>query len=109
MAKRQNIFIVSSDSVQGEGSFVKVRALKYGQSIAAGIEAEEQGGTVSVSMNRRVTEEIITNHVIEWDWVGDDDQPLPLPKDDPSVFAVLTVQEVAFLTEAITGTAEKKG
>jgi hypothetical protein len=129
MPKRQNIYTYNSEEVQGEGSWVKIRAMTYGrqkelreaaaeakalgQAVKSGgmtpeeMEAALQdGGAASklLSMN----DELLIELVYSWNWVDEDGEPLPLPEDEPEIIQGLTIQEMQFLSEAIKGNAGLK-
>jgi len=52
--------------------------------------------------------ELLKQHVIEWNWVDDEGEPLPQPKDDPEVIYQMTDDETKFLTEILSGEREAK-
>jgi hypothetical protein len=85
---------VASESVQGEGSWVEVKEIKYGEYKRARKLAAEGGG-------EELDEQMIRDHVAAWNWVDDDDNPMPLPSAQPSVIDDLTVLEKGFLITAI--------
>jgi len=47
-------------------------------------------------------------HVTDWNWVGDDGEPLPKPYEDDSVFDELTTDEVTFIINKLMGVDEAK-
>ena len=95
MGRRRSIRRVASDAVQGEGSWVEVKEIRYGEYKAARkIAASGQGG-------EDLDDQIIRDHVAAWNWVDDADVDLPLPSSDPSVIDSLTVIEKGFLITAI--------
>lgn len=105
MGRRRSIRRVASDVVQGEGSWVDVREIKYGDyknyrqmtTEAQTLEdpvAREQAGA---DLDGRV----ILDNVVAWNWVNDNDDPLSLPIEQPSVIDALTVKEKGFLITAI--------
>lgn len=102
MPKRLYIRTYNTEEVQGEGSFVKLRDRSYGKSkeIAAQVANmtdEEKAESVLQDMRDRI---------LEWNWVDDDGQPLPLPSEDPDLFDRLYEQEVQLLTKVIRGQVE---
>ncbi len=99
MAQRQAIYTIKSDAVQGEGSYVKMRAILYGEAKRLRRDIEGMDDDAKMAAN----EALLISHVVAWDWVDDEGQPLPIPKDDPAVLDRLTAQELAFLGEAISG------
>lgn len=95
MGRRRSIRRVASDVVQGEGSWVEVKEIRYGEYKAARKMAAE--GTAGDDLD----DQIIRDHVAAWNWVDDADQELPLPSADAKVIDALTVQEKGFLITAI--------
>ena len=95
---------VDSDEVQGEGSFVVLHAATLGEVIRA---QKAEGGAVD-SMEFGVA--LLKRLVVDWNWVDDEDKPLPKPKDDPDVIDGLPLQELTFLVGALglTELAEKQ-
>lgn len=106
MAKRQNVVTVPSDTVQGEGSWVKLRKLTVGEAktLARTAETLNGGGEVAIQM----TGEILASHIVGWDWVGTEGEPLPLPKDKPEIIDELTGEELNFLALALVGDQKKQ-
>ncbi len=120
MAKRQAILTFDSEDLQGQGSFVKIRMPAWGdikklrktEAILAAEEKEAEGNAHAVAdiADRRLalTEDLIVAHVVEWDWVDDEDNPLPRPKNSPEVLDQLTVTEIEFLAGAMGGNDEQE-
>jgi len=46
---------------------------------------------------------MLADHLLDWNWVDDEDNPLPLPKNDPSVIDELTSAESEFLANLLMG------
>jgi len=93
---------VDSTDVQGEGSFVIIKAptLEHVKSVqASGVDE----GSVNFGI------ELLKSLVIDWNWVDDDDNPLPKPTDDANVIDRLPIQELTFLINALdmAGLAKK--
>ena len=55
--------------------------------------------------------EFLAPFVLEWNWVDDDDEPLPQPKEDVGVLSSLMPDELNFIANAIGGGLDdqKKG
>jgi hypothetical protein len=102
MAKRlTSIVRVDTPEVQGEGSWVRVRRanveeMREKRNNPKEVDAFEMGVA------------LITRHAVDWNWVDDDDKPLPFPSEDPSVIEKLTDPEVAALGKAILGVDDLK-
>jgi hypothetical protein len=99
MAKRKHKLFrtVDSSEIQGDGSFVKFKnislndILKHSQGTNGKLSDDE-----AANMGLMVLDEMI----VEWDWVDDDDQLLPIPADNPGTVAGLPFQESSWLLEA---------
>jgi hypothetical protein len=106
MAKRKQTLRVASTEVQGAGSYVEFAPMTYGESKAVIAKADGLSDVEKVAFNER----LLTEKIMGWDWVDNDDNLLPLPKDDPTVFERLTSWEINFLNEAFRdGNSQKKG
>lgn len=45
----------------------------------------------------------LANHIVAWNWVGDDGQTLTLPSINNDVIGELTAEELGFIAEALAG------
>ena len=99
--KRRRVVRHASNEVQGEGSWVITAALNVAEMRAFRARAKEKDFDAF-----EVGVDVLRTHVYEWNWVGDDDGPLPQPKDDPTVIDILTDDEVEFLSGCIQGKEE---
>ena len=99
MAQRKHKLFRKVDSieVQGEGSYVVLCAMTYGDSKAYfnRITSDDK------SEQYQVGNELLIKMVHEWNWVDDDGKPLPLPKDDPSVLDSMPIEEIVFLSNEL--------
>lgn len=99
---------VDTAPMMGEGSFVRIRkpgfdalgnimalaslSVEDGKADLSGVTPETIAGVYS----------LLAETVVEWNWVDDDDQPLPQPGDDPEVFQrELNLDEVQYLIEQL--------
>ena len=104
MPKRRRVRRHASNEVQGEGSWAIVAALTVAEMRDFRKRADEEGFDAF-----ELGVEVLKTHVYEWNWVDDDGEPFPQPKDDPSVIDLLTDDEVEFLSAHIQGSeAEAK-
>ena len=102
--KRRRVRRHSSNEVQGEGSWVIVAALTVAEMREFRKRTDKKDFDAF-----ELGVEVLQTHVREWNWVDDDGQPFPQPKDDPSVIDLLTDEEVKFLSVLIQGSeAEAK-
>jgi hypothetical protein len=92
--------------LQGEGSFVTVRRMKYGEKKQFKAVVREEFRKTAGELGEGPLEDRICGHVIAWNWTDEEGKTLPLPKDDPEVLDRLTEEEVLFLTQAIMGSVE---
>lgn len=113
MPKRNNLMRVPSDEVQGEGSFVLLRRIRWETqqeaqmklAKAAGGEIGSNGEGVRVTteflqMNAEFTRDLLQQCVVDWNWVDDDGKEFPKPSD-PAAVGVLNVEEVQFIVRAL--------
>ena len=118
MAQRQGIIRVDASDVQGDGAYVVVRKLGYAQrQTATRMMADAFGGKLPQNLqgaditltseflagNDAYTRDLLTENVLEWDWVDDAGKKMPIPSADPDVIKKLTDDEVNFLARAIQG------
>lgn len=103
MPKRQNLRRFPSEEVQGEDSYVVVSRLTVGEAREADRlrKADDTDSFEAISKFYR-------DHVHAWNWVDDDGEPLPLPKDDPAVIDMLTDREFEFVAECLAGSEEER-
>lgn len=106
MARQLAVVTIPSDAVQGEGSWVKVRAITHGQ--AKELQRLAQAGDLAAI--QAASDPLLMAHIVDWNWADETGVPLPLPKNDPTVLDRLLEVETDFLGNAIgsTVTASKK-
>jgi hypothetical protein len=102
MPKRQSVKKHDSSEVQGEGSFVvttavKVKEIRKIRKHATDPEFDDFEGGI----------ELLAGHVIKWNWVDDDGDPLPSPVEDPKVIDELTNDESEYLVGLLMGGKEE--
>lgn len=105
MAKRRTaIREIKTTTLQGAGSFVKLRSLTVGEikKVRETREEIDDGEKFEVGLD------MIIEHLLGWNWVDDDGNPLPLPSEDPAVIDLLTDEECTFLAEKLIGKADSK-
>jgi hypothetical protein len=107
MAKRKHKKFrkIDSSEVQGEGSFVVIQSpgfdvlgdlLAVANIDANALENNDFSGLSSETVDGIFS--LLEKVVVEWDWVDDEDNPLPQPKEDPDVIRRETTQaEQSFL------------
>lgn len=89
MAQRlfKSRFTVASDEVQGEGSHVVFQRATWG--IIQSVNTD--GDSAGVALLRAV--------IVDWDWVDDDGNPLPLPSADPQILDRIPQVELDWLLD----------
>ena len=98
MPKRKRLQRYPSDEIQGEGSWVIVGRLTVEEMRAIRkVRAGEDPDLFELGVD------MLKSNVKEWNWVDDEDEPLPQPKDDPTIIDKLSDPESTFLTECIQG------
>lgn len=104
MSTRKSTFQVSSDVVQGEGSYVLFHQLSFGTVMEA---VQKQGATANPASDKEFTQKLLRDAIIEWNWVDDSGAPLPTPAKGLAIENLLT-SEIMWLVEQITGKAQAK-
>jgi len=136
MAKRQRTRRVTP-TVQGVDSFVEIRELTVGEAKvfqrererldakqrrlqaqraqlqeAADLngEAAEMDAQIAdlIEEVNQTANKALAEMVIAWDWVDDDDNPLPQPHNNPDVLDLLIPSEVEFIVDALKGEGDEK-
>lgn len=107
MSKRETTRKVRSSEVQGSGSFVvfkkiRVKDMREIQESYANIEEDDSEASM------KLTTDLLKDYLIEWNWCDENQEPLPLPAEDPDVIENLTDEELLFLSENITGSKNRK-
>lgn len=108
MPKRQNTFRLASEVVQGEGSYVVLRAMPYGvlrEVLGKAETLDAQNPLVEMRMTDALAERIINDCVAEWNWVDDQDQALPTPQQGLRI-EQLTTDEVGFIVQSLMKRAQ---
>jgi hypothetical protein len=119
MPQRQNTLRLETPQLQGDGSFVTLRRLSWErQQEAQRLLAEGNGGTLPrdgaemsvtaefLRTNEAWTREILAESVINWNWVDDAGQPMPLPVDGG--IPLLSLDEVLFLLRTLQPSREQQ-
>lgn len=94
MAKRKHkaYRTIASDDIQGEGSFIKVKNMSIGELMAyANKDGKATGDPAKMGL------QLLDQLIVGWNWVDDDDNPLPIPADNPGTVASLPFQEANWL------------
>lgn len=97
---------VDSTEVQGEGSWVRVRRLTWGEIKA--LSRRQEAIKEDQEQAIEVTDELLAEHALAWNWVDDDGAPLPQPKGNVGIIDQLTDEEFSFLADAITGNERER-
>jgi len=105
MPGRKNTVRCVSEEVQGDDSFVIVRRVTVKEMQEVNTrrrEAEGDDPDVATSFYSWYAN-FVCQHVASWNWVDDEEAPLPQPKDAPEIYDSLTTAEISFLDHAIFG------
>lgn len=103
MAKRRVQKRFDTKEVQGEGSYVILTSLrvKERRDFIKKNKTDDDFSALEWGV------ELLTKHVIEWNWVGDSGDLLPLPKDEPQVMDYMTDEESEFLANLLVNSDPK--
>lgn len=99
MPERKNEQRVDAAAVQGAGAYVIVRPLTYGEAKAI----RRRAADLPEAEQSALSELLLIDKVVGWNWVDAAGQLLPLPASDPGVLERLTLEEVTFLSAAVSG------
>jgi len=96
MAKRKHkkFRVVDSSEIQGEGSFVKIKNISLNEILE---HSQSANGKPDDEEAAQLGLQILDDMIVEWDWVDDDDEPLPVPAENPGTIASLPFQESSWL------------
>lgn len=106
MSKRQSVQRVPSLKVQGKDSWVEFKRFTVGESKKLREEAQEHDG--DSEWQQAHGEQMLCEHIINWNWVDDADQALQLPSTDPTVIDQLTDDELNFLMDLFKPKVDQK-
>lgn len=95
MPKRQNVRRVDSKAVQGDDSYIVLNSITWRK--GRDIEDNWEEWTDE----KRV--EVLAPTIAEWNWVDDDGNPLPQPKDNPDIVRDMTLSELEFVVRSLGG------
>jgi len=104
MPRQKRTIEIDSSRVQGEGSWVRISKMTWGEIKAMRARSGDAEDDADIAFE--MGEETITKHVVGWNWADEEGNPLVQPQKDPSVFDTLTDDEFGFLAEAIAGSEE---
>ena len=124
MPKRKSVRKIPSPEIQGDDSFVVIKPMTYGEQKTFRIrmrELEKIGdvGDDADAETREAAEQkvedakelegckMMADWVTDWNWVGDDGEPLPKPEGKPEVIDSLLTHEVLFLISTLSGDEEE--
>ncbi len=87
---------MDSPDIQGDDSYVVFRAVTGAErdALFAGRRDDEPESAIRERGRR-----LLALRILDWNWVDEAGQPLPLPKDDVAVFDRLLEHELDFLME----------
>lgn len=101
MPKRRSVKKHPCDEVQGEESYViltavKVREIRILRKMGDDPNFDEFEGGI----------QLLAKHIADWNWVNDEGQPLPKPREDSEVIDELTNEESEFLVGLLIGSSK---
>lgn len=88
--------------VQGDDAWAVIKQPTYGDMMALIREnGDIKADVKNAANNMELTANLIRKYVLSWNWVGDDNEPMPNPQSNPAIVETLTSAEVAELTSFI--------
>lgn len=110
---------VETPDIQGDDSYIVLRPMTVGEVLSLQRDAEQTArkrrGLRGLLARRKKLSQAdiyqsfvrrVLSYVADWNWVDDHGQPLPKPRDNPNVAALLTNLELEGLIGIIYGTKE---
>lgn len=100
MPKRLSVRRLDSLEVQGDDSWVVIKypTVEFMRQTLLDKPDAEQNTRVMFDFGVKLIQE----HVLDWNWVDDDGNPLPTPKNDPDAVRQLTSMELQWLASQLT-------
>ncbi len=103
------IVTLDSSEVQGEGTWVKVRKVDFGEKrrfLALGQRLRAAAKVGAGAEGLAPMAALVARGVLEWNWTDAEGNPLPLPREADGEAAIdhLLEEEVTFLAGHILGT-----
>jgi len=105
MPKRKSIREIPSPEIQGEDSWVKVKPMTYGEQRVFRLRMRELRGDEEALELEGC--KLLAEWVVDWNWVDENDEPLPKPEGNPKVIDGLLSHEIQFLTQSLSGGQEE--
>jgi hypothetical protein len=108
--RKTSVVRVSSEAVQGDGSWVDIQRLKWGEikRLSKTQKEIQTAGSEGSDVAIRVSDALLAEHVMAWNWVAEDGSPLPQPHGNAEVMDDLTNEEFEFLADAIAGSEDRR-
>jgi len=99
MARRNPVKQHETPDLQGEGSYVKMTLVKVGEvrKLRSREKTEEDFNSFEEGL------ELLSAHIVEWNWVDDEGEPLPSPLNNSEVLDMLTDEEATHLVQLLMG------
>ncbi len=109
MPERQNVRTIETPQLQGDDSWIKIKAMSVAQyNCRAAInrslntmDATAEDYEDRVAALDRESNQLMAECVVDWNWVDDDGNPLPKPHNNPDAIRKLTMPELMFIGEQL--------
>jgi hypothetical protein len=101
MPQRKRVRRFDASTVQGDGAWIEVAQLTVGEARKA-----EEVRRIGDDDSFDTILDLYQRHVISWNWVDDDGEPMALPRDNPDIVDGLTADEFSFIGDCLAGSEE---
>lgn len=125
MPKRMNVKKFDTSEVMGEDSYIKLRMLTVGEirhlrkeSAKAKRQIEQRQAQLEAGKEPTVEVpefdwfekglQLLAKQLVSWNWVDEEGEPLPHPREDPTVIDRLTEEESEVIVDCLMGEKEAK-
>lgn len=89
--------------IQGEDAWVIIKNMRVGDMRKAIVKSGGKIDEKNLLGVMEMSQQMLQDNVMEWNWCDEQGVPLPQIKDDPAVFDDLTTAEITYLSELIGG------
>lgn len=88
---------------QGEDAFVEILLPTVGEIKALQKLVKEVTEGDQNDVNLDTNNKYLVEHIMNWNWVDDEEVAFPTPRQDVSVLDKLTIEETLFLNQSLSG------
>lgn len=65
------------------------------------VKEASQSSDDEAEKNLEISNKYLSDHIVAWNWVNDDEEVFELPKVNPEVLDLLTIEEIKFINDSL--------